>query len=507
MDNFGQSRRDFIRATGLGAAALSLGRWAQAAPSSERSDRPNIIFIMADDCSRDWLGCYGSQENSTPVLDKLAAGGMRFETFWVTPICTPTRHMLLTGRYPFRTGWVRHHDAPRWGGQYFDWDREITFARVLKKAGYATAIGGKWQVNDLRTHPDALARHGFDEHCMWSGFETGNPPSAERYWDPYIITNGERKVHRDAFGPDIVNDFLLDFVGRHRDKPFMVYYPMILTHGPFTPTPHNRDKMQAGSDKKELYRGMVQYVDFLIGRLVRTLDKLGIRDNTVIFYTGDNGSSCGGNAWGQEPLNKAKGNKSDKGAHTPLIANWPGTIKPRRVTSELADISDMLPTFAELASAPLPEGVKIDGRSIVSVLTGTGGPRREWIFSQIDNQRFIRDKRFILHVDGRLYDLTTDPYEKNNLAASTDPDVVSAREKLQKVLDSFPENKKYEGFPPRYSETNQVPDLPAGSGRWKNYKTNDKKTKKARPGKQSFRPSGKARTETVPGDTTIFSRA
>jgi arylsulfatase A-like enzyme len=481
MDNMRQSRRNFVKAMGLGAAAFSLGSLPQKALSGGRSDRPNIIFIMADDCSRDWLGCYGSQENATPNLDKLATGGIRFETFWVTPICTPTRNMLLTGRYPFRTGWVRHHDAPRWGGQYFDWNREITFARVLKEAGYATAIGGKWQVNDLRTHPDALERHGFDEHCLWSGFETGNPPSAERYWDPYIITNGKRKVHHEAFGPDIVNDFLRDFVRRHRDGPFMVYYPMILTHGPFTPTPHNRDKLQDKSDKKELYRSMVHYADFLIGRLVRTLDELGIRDNTVIFYTGDNGSSCGGKAWGQEQLNKAKGNKSDKGAHTPLVVNWPGGIKPGRATSDLSDISDMMPTFAELAGATLPEGVKIDGESIVSILKGADGPRRKWIFSQIEDKRFIRDKRFILHVDGRMYDLAADPYEKNNLAASTDPDVASARQKLQKVLDSFGENKKYEGFPPRYSESNKVPDLPAGSGRWKDYRTNDKKTKRTRP--------------------------
>ena len=472
-------RREFLKKSLL--STLALQGCAFADKKASRAARPNIIFIMTDDCSRDWLGCYGSEEKATPVLDKLAAEGLRFETFWVTPICTPTRNMLLTGRYPFRSGWIKHHDAPRWGGQYFDWNREITFARLLKKASYVTAIGGKWQVNDLRAHPDALKKHGFDEHCLWSGFETGNPPSAERYWNPYIITNGKRKVH-ESFGPDVVNDFLIDFVKRHSDGPFMVYYPMILAHGPFSPTPHNRDKLQKEADKKQLYRGMVQYADYLIGRLVQTLDKLGIRDNTVIFYTGDNGSSSGGKAWGQEQLNKAKGNKSDKGAHTPLIANWPETIKPGRVTSELSDISDMLPTFAQLAGAPLPDGVKIDGQSIVSILKDTPGPRRKWIFSQIGDNRFIRDKRFILHVDGRLYDLAADPYEKNNLAASADPDVVSAKNKLRKVLDSFPANKPLDGFPPRYSETKKVPALPAGSGKWKSLeiKEKGKKTKTKR---------------------------
>ena len=430
--------------------------------------KPNIIFIMTDDCSRDWLGCYGSQENATPNLDRLAAGGMRFETFYVTSICTPTRNMLLTGRYPFRTGWIRHHDAPRWGGQYFDWNREVTFARGVRDAGYATAVAGKWQVNDLRTHPDALQKHGFDEHCLWTGYETGNaPPSSERYWDPYLVTNGRRQVHQGRFGPEVVNDFVLDFVKRHRTGPFLVYYPMILTHGPFVPTPHNRDKLGGKSDKRALYRGMVEYADFLIGRLVATLDELDIRSNTLILYTGDNGSSCGGRAWGEEAANKAKGSGSDRGCHTPLVANWPGTIEPGQVTDELADATDMLPTFAELAGAPLPEGVRLDGQSIVSLLTGRPGSRREWIFSQVGDARKARDKRFILHANGRFYDLQADPYEKNNLASGTDPVAVAARRKLQEVLDSLPEDKVLEGFPERYTALGKVPDLPAGSGTWK----------------------------------------
>jgi len=143
---------------------------------------PNIVFIMADDMGIDWVSAYGAQ-HPTPRIDALAKQGVRFENVWCNPICTPTRLTLLTGMYPFRTGWTDHHDVPRWGGKGFDWDRFTCWARVLRDSGYITAIGGKWQVNDFRPYPDALYKHGFDEHCVWTGYETGNaPPSEERYW-------------------------------------------------------------------------------------------------------------------------------------------------------------------------------------------------------------------------------------------------------------------------------------------------------------------------------------
>ncbi len=491
-----------IRNLTRGPIAVMLLAACTTAWAAETAERPNIIFIMTDDCSRDWLGCYGSQEQATPQLDKLAAGGMRFETFYVTAICTPTRNMLLTGRYPCRTGWISHWDAPRWGGQYFDWNREITFARVLNAAGYATAIGGKWQINDLRTHGDALASHGFDEHCLWTGFESGNPPSGKRYWDAYLVTNGKRRVCTGEFGPDVVNRFLLDFITRHKAGPFLAYYPMILTHGPQTTTPLNRDKLAGSTEKKALYGGMVQYADHLIGKLVSHLDELGIRENTIIFYTGDNGSSCGGRAWGQDAANRAKGNAGDLGCHTPLIANWPGVIEPGQVTGELSDATDMLPTFAELAGAPLPQNVKLDGISIVSILKGLDGPRRQWIYSQVGSRRKARDQRYFLNVQGGLFDLKQDPYQQNDLAQSTDRTVVAAREKLQAVLDSMPQDKQLEGFPENYSKLGKVPALPAGSGKWIEFKTAGKEGKKDKKDQaQSEKRSRRRKNKTNPDST------
>ncbi len=154
----------------ISALALCLvpcvGRHARAASAN---DRPNVLFVLLDNVGKDWFRCYGSQENQTPVIDSLARGGMKFRHFYVTPVCSTTRVMLLTGRYPFRTGWHTHHDPAIYGGGYFDWRREVCMARVMRDAGYATCISGKWQINDLfdPQQVDAIKQHGFDDYVPW----------------------------------------------------------------------------------------------------------------------------------------------------------------------------------------------------------------------------------------------------------------------------------------------------------------------------------------------------
>ncbi len=451
------NRRRFLSA--LGAATAALGARAFAAQGDRR---PNFVFIMADDLGRQWLSCYGCEEQKTPNLDALAAGGLRFKACYATPLCTPTRVELLTGRYGFRirwslmdkfqpnapknrlnlnpphVGWTSHWDVPRWGGKFFDWNKEITFARVLREAGYATAIAGKWQINDFRVHPDALDRHGFDEHCVWTGFETGNPPSANRYWDPYIQINGRRPSFAGKFGPDVFCDFLIEFMRRNRNRPFLAYYPMVLVHGPHVPTPHNKDALggaKKGRKGKELYAGMVAYADYLVGRIARALDELGLRENTIIFFTGDNGSPgvpC--RAWGRE-VRGGKGKLTELGICLPLIVNCPGLVPGGRVTEELADFSCILPTLAELASAPLPRGVRLDGQSLAPLLLGKPGARgREWIFSQLGDVRVVRDHRFKLYSTGQLYDLQSDPFEERDISQTADAQARAARQRLEQVL-------------------------------------------------------------------------
>ncbi len=445
----GESMRNGIwlkMLTGVATCALGIAPTLHAAEASQKAaNRPNFLVILVDDLGPEWIGCYGSGHR-TPNIDRLAAQGLRFENAWATPLCTPTRHEMLTGRYPFRTGWSVHHDVPRWGPPYFDWEREVTFARVLRDAGYATAVVGKWQVNDFRTHPDALRRHGFDEHCMWTGFESDNPPAGERYFDPYIQENGRRGTRTGAFGPDVFTEYLVDFIKRHKDGPFLAYHAMVLTHTPFTKTPDNKN---TSLEKAALHPGMVDYVDKNVGRLMETLQELGIRDRTIVIFTSDNGTVRGvlGKQNGRV-VNGGKGTLFETGIHVPLIVSWPGHTPSGKATDELVDFSDFLPTIVELAGQKPPAGVTIDGRSLAGMLRGQDGgkPRRAWIFSELGNKRVVRNRRYKLWSSGEFYDLTADPAEEKSLADSQDPRIVTARKELQGVLASIPPVTKLPGL-------------------------------------------------------------
>ncbi len=436
-------RREFLARTVAATAAPFVAARTAAAQQGRR--RPNIIFFLVDDMGRDWVSCYGAAHR-TPNIDRFAGQGVRFQTAWSSPICTPTRVQLLTGKYPFRTGWTDHHDVPRWGGKGFDWDREVTFARLLRDAGYATGIAGKWQVNDFRKYPDALKRHGFDEHCMWTGFETGNPPSAKRYWDAFLQTNGERKTHEGQYGPDVVSHFARGFIRRHKDRPFLLYHPEILTHGPNEPTPDNR--ASAPADAKGLFAGMVTYMDKLFGKLLAEVDELGLANNTLIVFATDNGSPPTTGTLNGAACPPGKGRITDLGSHVPFVVRAPWLAKPA-VSGDLVDFSDVFPTVTELAGVAAPKG--LDGRSFMGSLTGAGREKRSWIYSQRGANRTVRDKRFKLNSDGSFYDLAADPFEKNDLRASTDSTVAQASARLSSVLKSFPVDgpPPFEGFKPR----------------------------------------------------------
>ncbi|NQT52494.1 sulfatase-like hydrolase/transferase, partial [bacterium] len=280
------TRRHFLQAAGIGLVAVG-GAWprpARAAPTTQ----PNILFIMVDDLGKEWISCCGAEGIQTPHIDKLAATGLRFVNGYSMAQCTPTRVTLLTGQYPWHHGWVNHWDVPRWGaGCHFDPKHNLSFARVMKTAGYVTAAAGKWQINDFRVQPNVMADHGFDDWCMWTGYETGNPPSGKRYWDPYIHTRQGSRTYPGKFGPDVYADFLIDFMKRHRAKPMLLYFPMALTHGPLVHTPLE----PKATSKMDKHKAMVRYTDHLVGRLVKALDDLGIRDRTLVFFTTDNGSA------------------------------------------------------------------------------------------------------------------------------------------------------------------------------------------------------------------------
>jgi len=410
---------------------LALGACCGGAQTAE-ARKLNVILILADDFGYECVTANGGQSYSTPNLDRLAAGGVRFSRCHVQPLCTPTRVVLMTGMSN-----VRNYT------QFGAMERsQTTFAHIMKQAGYATCIAGKWQLGrDL-----GLPKHfGFDEHCLW---QLNRRPG--RYKNPGLEINGKQKNYTNGkYGPDIVNDYALDFIARKKAGPFFLYYPMMLTHAPFEPTPESADYAGFGSKggekgNRKYFADMVAYMDKLIGKLVAHLDELGLRDNTLILFLGDNGtgagvvSTCNG-----KQVSGGKGQTSERDTHVPAIANGPGNVVVSQVCDDLIDASDFLPSFCEMAGVTLPVTLKLDGRSFAPQLRGEPGTPRPWLYSWYQPRgpsgrkaEFARDKRFKLYSTGECFDVTKDPDERSPLRELGD-DAKLARAKLQAAIESF----------------------------------------------------------------------
>jgi arylsulfatase A len=356
----------------------------------------------------------------------------------------------MTGRYGFRTGWYSNKmkkNTPLC-------EENLLFSEVLKEAGYRTAVAGKWQL------PGMPPEYGFDEHQLWayaqylpegtvytSGIESDDPDKynyhlPSRYWHPSILRNGEYiPTEPDDYGPDFHTDFIIDFISRHQDVPFLVYYPMILTHDPFFPTPASitggNDKWVSDMDKN--FKSNVEYMDHCINRIVNALENMNLRENTVIIFTADNGT-----------LKYGKGKVTERGARVPLVVNCPGTVKELGSRDELIDFTDILPTMAELAGTTLPENYIHDGRSFAPLLVGEPYEERDWIFSYLDYRRTLRDRRWLMEIQGgfvqregrwwmtkgKFYDCgdSRDGVGYKDVTGSNDTEVVEAMERFRKIL-------------------------------------------------------------------------
>ncbi len=421
------------------------------ADDAKSSDRPNLIVILADDLSSKELACYGNPTHRTPHLDELARTGVQFDTCYTACICHPTRFEIMTGQYGAKNG--VYHFAGRAGGPDPDSPEEqivnhLTFGKVLKSAGYATALAGKWQLSGKL--PDLVRENGFDEYCMWAythnlprgvehtgGWEGQAGQKTSRYWHPSIVQNGQyRPTTIDDYGPDIYADFLIDFIRRHKDESFFVYYPMALTHGPFyaTPASHPNETDKFRNSKEDHWQENVEYMDELVGRIIAALDELGLRENTIVLFTGDNGTGGEG-----------KGTPTELGARVPMIVNCPSRVQPIGLSDALVDTSDIMPTLVELAGTSLPADHAIDGRSIVPILRGEQSDVREWIFSYLGDRRVLRTKRYLLEDNspahyGKLFDCGTsrDGTGYMDVTNSTAPEVVAIKQEFEKILASQP---------------------------------------------------------------------
>ncbi len=403
-------------------------------PAAEER-RPNLILILADDLGYETLGANGGTSYRTPALDSLAATGARFTHCYAQPLCTPTRVQLMTGQSNARN-YVKFGVMD---------PKAVTFANVLRDAGYATCIAGKWQ---LGTDPDLPKKFGFDEHCLWQ--HTRRPP---RYANPGLEINGVRKDFTSGeYGPDLVSDYALDFIARKKDVPFLLYYPMMLTHAPYQPTPDSAtwDPKAVGEDVNRApkhFADMVAYMDKLLGKLVAKLDALGLRDKTLILFVGDNGTGRGTRSrMGEREVVGGKGTTTIAGMHVPLIANWPGRVLPGKVHADLVDTTDFLPTLLEAAGVAVRDGTPLDGRSFLPQLRGEKGRPRDWIYAWYSPRQgadttvreFAFDRRYKLYRAGRFFDLNDDPEEQRPLAvASLQGEAALAARRLQDALSQF----------------------------------------------------------------------
>ena len=430
-------RRKFLKMAGFGATAVFLPLLNFCNKKSEK--KPNIVLIMADDFGYECLGCNGSASYQTPNLDKMADDGVRFTNCYSTPLCTPSRVKLMSGLYNFRN-YTEFGTMP--AGQ-------ITFAHLLKKQGYQTCVAGKWQLvgfyegsgyKGVGTYPE---QNGFDEHCLWQLDKFGS-----RYWKPLLNINGNyHQYEENEYGPDIVNDFILDYIDRQKTEPFLIYYPMILTHDPFVPTPDSnfRDE-EKYKNNPIFFKDMVEYTDKIVGRIIDKLEQSNLRENTLIIFIGDNGTHKSiTTQMGDSEIQGDKGKTTSAGTHVPMITSWKKFKSAESTCEDLIDFTDFLPTLLEAAGQKNDNIPHKDGQSFLPQIKGLPGKPRKWIFCDYDpkwgkrpKKRYTQTKRWKLYENGGFYDLEKDPLEQNPIPGEElSSKITDIKNRLQLVLDKM----------------------------------------------------------------------
>ena len=401
----------------------------------EPTDRPNIILINCDDLGYGDLGCYGSGVNATPVLERMAAEGMRFTDFYMaSPVCSPSRGAMMTGCYPPRIGFGSFEgQCVLFPGQGVGLaPGEITVATLLKERGYATMLVGKWHCGD---QPEFLpTRHGFDRYFgIPFSNDMGRHQNRQKQYPPLPLLHDEEVVEEQPEQEGLTERYVehaVRFMRRNRRQPFFLYLAHLHVHRPVLVSRRFTKHAQNGR-----YGAAVECIDWAAGALFHELRKLELDKNTLVIFTSDNGSR--GDLGGSNgPLRGGKGTTWEGGQRLPFIAWWPGRIPAGQTCREVATSMDFLPTLAGLAGARTPEDRILDGKDIRSLLLGEPGarsPHDAFFYYIRNNLEAVRCGKWKLHVRKwdrdamtmpELYDLEADLGETNDVAAQH-PDIVA----------------------------------------------------------------------------------
>ena len=460
---------------------------APTPPAPDPDPRPNVILIMTDDQGYGDFGFHGNPVLRTPNLDAMAERSARLQTFYVNPVCTPTRAALMTGRYPQRTRAIDTYI----GRAMMD-PAEVTVAEALRGEGYATGIFGKWHLGDC--YPMRASDQGFDESLVHRGGGIGQSSDPEggerRYTDAWLFHNDQLERTR-GYCTDVYFDAAIDWLGKTRatGKPFFAYIATNAPHGPFHDVPpelfddyRNRDlspdrfpetnghSLPAEHDAERLARifAMIENVDHNVGKLFEALDDRGLTDNTLVLFLVDNGPNSRRYVRGMRGM---KTTVYEGGVRSPLWAHWPARLAPNATSDRVAAHIDVTPTILDACGAPLPPGVKLDGRSVLPLLAGNDAtwPNRSIVAQSHRGDEAVRYHNFMLRTQDwkllnasgfgkeltdvepsfELYDMRTDPLELHDVAAENPEVVARLRASYDAWFDDVSSTRPDNYAPPR----------------------------------------------------------
>lgn len=398
------------------------------------TEKPNILFILADDIGYEKLGCYGGVNTFTPNLDEMATKGVIFTKTYGSPVCTPSRMSIYTGCYTPRHKHTTVLPVHLGTKEYVDFNNQFTtYAQLLRDSGYQTSVTGKWQLATLEYHPEHCKSAGFDSWCVWQIWKDGE--KTKRYWAPTLNRDGQIiNATESDFGPNLLTQYVIDRMkaAKIANQPFLIHHNIMLPHVPIVKTPN---EIESGEEASLDH--MIAYMDKQVGILLDAINEMGLSSNTYVFFVGDNGTDVitprmtrnGQVTGGKRTLN-------DGGTHLPFIALAPGRIPANNKINDLIDFADFFPTLCELASVPIPTNVAPDGISFVNLLTGKGPGQRQWVTSGIYDDFFVFDGEWRLHAKGNaLYDCRNLP--KEEIVTEESAESQKARKKLDPVIETL----------------------------------------------------------------------